>query len=307
MNTKDNFTGNLSFFGRLADEITREVIPSKNFTVSIQNHRAAPLYKEDGFFVFSDLEPSPSNYRFHLTARSYQARVVEKNLPPGLPLELNFDGEDELYVSIDQVLNGAARKVTFANIPFIKTIPRGAAVYGEGGFSTRLSTALEGEDIRSAILDDIAGLSSGGILRFVRSNNIMMRPGPYYPFATGTTVLALRFVDNSTPDKPPLANVKCKIIEVNGAAPNSPTSVSAVAVHTVTLPDPVGKTILGPGDNMTTYSNERGDAVFYYPDGTVINTLKLEITAGGYVPLPPQEIALLVKQRKFQSFELSKI
>jgi hypothetical protein len=58
MNNKDNFTGNLSFFGRLADEITREVIPCKSFTVSIQNHRAVPLYKEDGFFVFSDLEHS---------------------------------------------------------------------------------------------------------------------------------------------------------------------------------------------------------------------------------------------------------
>jgi hypothetical protein len=219
---------------------------------------------------------------------------------------LSFDGEDELYVSIDQVPNGATRKVTFANIPFIKTIPRGAAVYGEGGFSTLLSTAFEGEDIRSAILDDITGLQIGGILRFVRSNNIMMRPGPYYTFPTGTTVLILKFVDNSTPAKPPVAQVKCKIREVNGVPLNS-IRVGDVDIYTVTLPAPGGTIILGPENNLITYANERGDAVFYFTDDTYINRLKLEITAEGYIPLAMQEIAFLPNQRKFQSFELAKI
>jgi hypothetical protein len=307
MNNRDILTGKLSFFGRLVDEITREVIPFKNFKVSILNHRAAPLYKEDGFFAFSDIEQSLTNYKFHLSAPSYQSRIVEKNLPPGLPMELSFDGEDDLYVSIDEVQNSATKRVTFANIPFLKTIPRGTTVIGGSGFSTTLTGTLEGEDIGFADLDNISGFSADEILRFVRSNNIIMQPGPYYSFNPGTTILALKFVDNSTPDKPPLANVKCEIIEVNEVVLDSPTNVGAVAVNTVTLPNPVGKMILGPEKNITTHSDERGTAVFYYLADTPINKLKLEITANGYVPPPPQEVTVIPNQREFQLLELTKI
>lgn len=303
MNNGDILTGKLSFFGRLADEITREVIPYKNLKVSIQNHRAVPLYKEDGFFVFSDLEQG--DYRFQLSAPSYQSRIVEKNLPPGLLVELSFHGEDDFYVLINEVQNGTGKRVTFANIPFLKTIPVGAAVFGESGFSTTLTSTLEGENIGFADLNDVTGLSAGEILRFVRSNNIMMRPGPYYPFEPGTTVLALKIADNSTPDKPPLANVRCQIIKVNNVG-LSTSNVGGVDIKTVTMPG--GPTlVLGTEKDITTYSDERGTAVFYYPVDTVIGELTLNISTPGYVPLPDQEFTLTANQRIHHTLELTKI
>ena len=303
MNNGDHFKSKLSFFGRLADEVTREVIPFKNFGVSILDNSAVPLYKTDGYFVFSDVKPLPTDYRFHLAAPSYQSRMVEKNLPSDSPVELSFAGEDELYVFIDDVQNGTEKRVTFGTIPFLKTIPPGAAVYGENGFSTTLAAALEGENIGFAVLDDIAGLSAGELLRFVRSSNIIMRPGPYYRFNPGTTVAALKFSDNSTPGQPVPAGVRCEIIEVNDTAISS-TSVGGLEVKTVT-PGGTGL-VLGAEKDITAYSDERGYCVFYYPANTPIVKLKLDISADGYNSLL-KEVTVTPGSREFQWLELTKI
>jgi hypothetical protein len=305
MSYKEKMVQTLTFYGRLADEVTREVIPFKSFQVAIEGVGAAPLYKEDGTFAFSGVEASASNYRVQLSADYYRSRVVEKALPPNTAVELSFDGEDELYVVIDGVQNGVENKVTFSTIPFVKTIPAGAPVYGENGFSTILTSSLEGEDIGFAVLKDVSGLSAGEILRFVRGSNIIMRPGPYYPFRTGTTLAALKFGDNSTPDLAPVAGVKCRITELNDIALDT-TDVGGLDIYSITLPGPT-KLVLGSDNDITTWSDERGYCVFYYylPGSTPIAKLKLQIDADGYSSLV-QDVTVTPGGREFLMIELTK-
>jgi hypothetical protein len=294
----------LSFYGRLVDEIAREVIPFKNFKVSIKEPGSMPIYKEDGYFVFSDLE-APADYQLHLSAHLYQSRSITKHLPAGSPTALSYPGEDELYVIINEIQNGTEKRVLFNSIAFLKTIPEGSLVYKESGGSTRLAGSLEGENVGFAVLEDISGLAQGEILRFVRSSNIIMRPGPYFPFDAQTTLIAMKFVDNSSPSMPPIAGVKCEIKAVNGE-PVNPTPVEGLEVWTVTLPDPVGEMILGSENDIITYSNERGDSIFYYPGDTPIDTLSVEITAAGYNP-DTRDLTVVQKQRAFYPIELTKV
>jgi hypothetical protein len=307
MKDSEKLIQRLAFYGRLVDEITREIIPYQHFKVSMHGSSSMPIYKGDGYFVFSDLEPSITDYQFRLSAQGYRARMIKKNLPAASPVELTYPGEDELYVIIKNVENSTDKKVIFDSIPFVKTIPKGSMVIGEGGFSTTLTETLEGENITFAVLQDITPLSSltpGKILRFVRSHNILMYPGPYYPFAPGTTIAALKFVNSNSPDMP-AANVRCEITKVNMAA-ISPNNVASLDIKTVSLTNPAVELVLGTENDIVTYSNERGDAVFYYSADTPIEKLTLEITADEYNPVT-QDITLVKKQRNFNSIQLTKI
>ncbi len=301
MSNKENLVQTLSFYGRLTDEPTRGIIPFKSYRVSIRDNETAPLYKEDGYFVFSGVEQSETDYQFNIDAGLYQPRTIEKSLPSETAVELSFAGEDELYVIINDIQNGTETRVTFDTISFLKTIPAGAALYGENGFSTTLKETLEGEDIGFAILEDITGLSAGEVLRFVRSNNIVVRPGSAYAFASGTTILALRFSDDASLDKPPIAGVKCGILEVNDTAVNV-TTVGGLDIVDVTIDGT--RLILGSENDITVYSDARGGCVFYYPPDTAIVKLKLQIDTDGYGSLT-EELTITPGGREFQSFELT--
>lgn len=308
----DELIQRLSFFGRPADEISREVIPFKHFKVSIKDVKKEPHYKQDGYFAFSDIKESVSDCEFHYTANHYQSRKIKKDLPPAFLGELKYDGEDELYIVIaneeDVEINGETKKkVFFDSIPFVKTIPRGARVYGENGLSTTLAQPLEGERVGFAIIEEYSpNVGQDKILRIVRSNNIIMRPGPYYPFEGNTTLLALKFSDDSMPlGELPVADVKCEIKEVN-QEPVETTQVVSLDIKTVTIDGK--KLILGTEKDITTYSNARGNVVFYYPADTDIDELGIKVSTEGYEDITvPITLPLVKRQRNFIPIELTKI
>ena len=304
MQHSDTLVQRLSFYGRLVDDLTREVIPYKSFRVSIKGTKSMTFYKEDGYFAFSDVQQSALAYEFNLTSNLYQPRTVQGTALSDLPVELTYPGEDELYVLIKGVEDGETKKVTFNNIPFVKTIREGSEVKGQGGFSSKLGKTLGGEDADFAILEDVTGLNSGDILRFIRSHGIIMRPGPCYPFEPQTTLLFLKFVEDNLSEVP-VAGVKVEIEKVNDTAINT-VNVGSLAVKTVALTGPpAANLILGSSNDIISYSNSRGECIFYYPADTPIAKVKLKITKTGYL-LISEEIELVNKQRTSEIIKLAK-
>jgi hypothetical protein len=285
----------------LADDLTREVIPYKAFQVSINGIKKQPLYKEDGYFVFSDIEESDDEYEFHLTSKHYQTRIIKKNLITNSPVELTYDGEDELYVFIKGVQDSTEKKVTFNKIAFLKTIPEGSLVIGQGGFSSKLTETIEGEDVEFAILENVSGLSAGKILRFIRSNNMVMRASSYSPFEKETTLLSLKFIEDD-PAETPITTVKVEIKKVNDL-PIVSVPIGTLEIKTVTLAGQ--ELVLGTVNDITTYSNPRGDCIFYYSPETPITKLTLKITKDGFTPTT-EEIDLTAKERTARDISLER-
>lgn len=279
MTNKDIVQRRLSFYGRLADEITREIIPPSMLEVSMPGIEASPFYKPGGYFAFSKIPPSLQPYSFNLRAASYMSRTVEKTLPPDDAASIEFEGEDELYLTILDVQNGEQKKVSFATIPYLKPISTGAQVFGENAFSTTLAQGLEGEDVQFAMLQDVTGLSPGQILRVKRSPNLIMRPGPYYPFPKGTTLALITVVDAASPLLMPLTGAVCQITQVN-EIPVSQIDVNGVDIYTVTIGQ--DKLILGPAATITARTDSRGNCIFYYPQSAPVTKLKISVTAQAF-------------------------
>jgi hypothetical protein len=277
----DVLTTALSFFGRGIDALSRDPLPAAEYRVSVVSPPVEAVYKRDGYFAFQNLRPSPSAYTFQMTSLRYQTKAFQKALPTASPVELSMPGEDELFLVIKSV-TVATKKIGFDKIPFLPRIPKDARVLGEAGFSTTLKSELGGVDADVATLNDVTGLSAGMLLRIVRSRSLVAKPGPYYPFPQGMTVVALTIVEDA-PGEEPLADARARITQVNGVSPAS-TVVDGVALHHVTLPAPPNPTlILGLQEDLSAFSDGRGRAVFYYPGIWSLSSLEVELTHPGHV------------------------
>ncbi|MES1206042.1 MAG: hypothetical protein ABUS79_08910 [Pseudomonadota bacterium] len=183
----DKLGSRLSFFGRVTDDFRREPAWQGEYRVALQSPPGEALYKRDGHFTFSDLAPSPTAYGFRLLDGLYQGRQFVKALPTASPVEIAYDGEDEVHV-FTKTVNAVTRQITFDAIPFLPLIRSGALVLGAGGFSTTLAEDLAGVDATTAVLTSVASLGAGTLVRIVRSRCLRAKAGPYYPFPAGTTV-----------------------------------------------------------------------------------------------------------------------
>jgi hypothetical protein len=277
--TFESRSSRASFFGRFADELTRETISPRDFRVILSGSLGTPQFKEDGHFVFQDLKPAPS-YDIQVDSDRYQPRTITSALPANTMVELTFGGEDELTV-LSTTIDAPQNRVNFANIPFLPTVAKGAAVRGPGGFSATLTETIEGTDVAFALLNSAAGLNNGDPLRFVRSPRMLLSPGPYYAFPASATLLGLTIVE-TTAGSAPIAGARIQILQVNAQAINT-TSVGGVNLHSVTIPGvPAIPLMLGTDASLETRSDSRGRAIFYYAANSPITSLRLQITKPGY-------------------------
>jgi hypothetical protein len=274
----DRLGSRLAFFGRLTDDFRREPAWLGEYRILLDAPPREALYKHDGHFTFLDLPASPTAYEFELLDGLYQGRRFTKGLPTVAPVEITYDGEDEIYVSVNTV-NAVTKQITFAPIAFLPPIRSGAAVLGQGGFSTTLAEALAGVDATTAVLTTVAGLAPGNLLRIVRSHCLRAKAGPYYPFPGGLTLLRLRVVEDSA-EEPPLAGVKAQLTEINGVVPSS-TGVAGATLRHATLGAQVF--VFGTGADLEASTEARGNAVFYFPGTWPIASLTLAISRTGYV------------------------
>jgi len=275
----DRLASTLSFFGRLTDDLRREPAGHGEYRVTLQAPPTEALYKQDGHFVFADLAPSATDYQFALADGLYQGRRFQKNLPTAAPVELTYDGEDELFAFVNTV-NVAARQVTFDPIPFLPIVRAGATVLVEGGISTTLAEDLAGVDVTTAVLTNVTGVGATKLMRIVRSHCLRGKAGPYYPFPAGTTVLLLRVVED-TADQAPIAGALAHLTQVNGVASSSAT-VGGAALRFVNLG--AQRPILGPDADLDASTEARGNAVFYFPGQFALTSLRITVSAPGFVP-----------------------
>jgi hypothetical protein len=272
-------TKRVSLYGRLTDDLTRDVVSGRAFDAVLSATGQRALRKDDGYFVFTDLAPSATDYEILVSARSYQRRTLAINLPTALAVEVAYPGEDELCVIVTGV-DAESRRVSFEKLPFVPTIRAGSGVFGPGDFTATLDAPLEGSEVEFAILSSVVGLGDGALLRFVRSTNLILQPGPYYPFEANTTLVVLKAV-GSTAGDPPVGDATITIDQVNAVALTT-TLVGGLNLHTVTLAGSP-TLLLGPDRAIQTVTNERGDALFYFPVDTPITELRMQITRSGYV------------------------
>ncbi|WP_338699846.1 hypothetical protein V5279_18840 [Bradyrhizobium sp. 26S5] len=293
----------LSFFGRIADDLTRRVLGPGDITVSIEGSVRQAIKKADGYFAFSDLVPSATEYRVRVAAPRYQHRTISRSLAVGSgAVELSLAGEDELYVSIEAVVPGQMQ-VTFGERVVTPSIDTGAPVIGEGDFVGALAEPLEGYHAKGAVLNKIDGLAPGQLLRIVRSQNLLVRPGPYYAFPAGTTVAAFKVVE-AGPAKAPVGGAAIEIAEVEG------TVARVVDVQGLRLAvfGPVGSslaTIALDADDMRTVTNDQGDAVLYFLGEKPPGAMKVAVSRAGYQDAT-LTINLLAGGRTFQNIQMTR-
>jgi hypothetical protein len=278
----DSLSGRLSFFGRVTDDFRREPAWQGEYRVMLDQPRPAEaLYKQDGHFVFSDLPPSATAYAFRMLDGLYQGRQFSKVLPTTAPVEVAYDGEDEVYV-FAKTINAAANQVTFDAIPFLPLLRAGSTVLAEGGFSTTLAEDLAGVDVTTAVLTSVVGLVGGKLMRIVRSHCLRAKAGPYYPFPTGTTVSLLKVVEDN-PEETPLAGATARLQKVNTTALASTTVGAAVLRHVALAGPPPNALVLGTDADLDVVTEARGNAVFYFPGQFALTSLELAISRTGYV------------------------
>lgn len=299
--TAEQHISRLSFFGRLADDFTRRPIPGGEIHVSVDEDPQAPQYKDDGHFAFVDLEPSATDYHFQLGAPGYSRRAVAKALPTLTPVQIAYDGEDELYLNL-VAPPAAGDVIKFEAIPFIPPVPKDAQVFGEAGFVAALAEPLEGRNVSTATLTASGGLGAGQILRVRRGPNLRLRRAPTATHPADVTVVALRIAEND-PAEPPLEGAVVTVTQVNGAPP------TAVAVGSLTLQrfSLAGTSLLILDDgSRVTNSDERGDAVLVFPGEKVITSVTVSVVRAQYVTVTPT-IAITVKTRNFQKVLLTHV
>lgn len=295
-------TTRLAFFGRLADEVTRRPLFPQDMTVTLEETQGQALLKHDGHFAFTDLAPSANDYHIRLGGPAYQKRTVAKTLPTPTPVQVSYPGEDELYVTIANLT--LPNRVTFEEMPFVPKIEAGAAVIGQGGFTATLAEALEGQKVSFAELSTTAGLAGGQLLRIVRSNSLLMRPGPYYPFSGDTTVLVLKVAWNDATE-PPIDGATLSISQVNANAP-AVVNVGGLSLRQFDLGGvPQTFLVLDP-DDVATLTNDRGDAAFAFPGGKAIATIRVSASHPNYVTANAT-IAVSSNARTFHKFLLNKV
>lgn len=297
----DNITSTLSFFGRLTDALRRETVGPSEYRAVLAGLEKDAMRKPDGYFVFQNLKPSPVDYAIRISGSAYQERGFKRNLPTPDPVELAFPGEDEFYLGIKSV-NAAANTVVFDKVPFLHRIAKGSRVSGQAGFISALAEDLQGVDATTAKLASVAGLAPGQLLRILRSRSLLAKPGPYYPFPPGSTLLHVK-ANEDMPGESALEGALIRIQSLNGLAPAT-TVVDGLALRHLTLPAPPNPIlVLGPQWELETRSDSRGQAVFHFPGHWPLSAVQIEVSHPGHVS-KVVPLALVAGQRTLAAVKL---
>jgi|SRR5882672_2421011 len=301
MRATETRTSQLSFFGRLADDLTRKVILPPDMIAVLEKDGTPSLKKSDGYFAFADLAPSSAEYRIQVGGTAFQNRTVAKALPSVASIEVTFAGEDELYLTIVDV-TAAQSRVTFDPIDAVPPVEAGAVVLGQSGFSATLVETLEGPNLTFAVLSSVAGLAANQLVRIIRSKNLLVRPGPYYSFPAGVTVVALKVVAGDQ-DGAPIPGARIDISKINGSA-GSVVDVAGLNLNVFDLGGGPRSALLLDDDDKTATTNERGDAVFYIAGAKSITSVVLTVSKSQFQS-KTQVVNMIAETRNTQKIGLA--
>jgi len=274
----------VSISGNVIADLTYEPMGPSAFSAALDDAKRAPLYKQDGFFLFTNI--APGEYMLRLSAQYFQSLVFDVMVPP-VPLLSSSPpapdtlhtfwqpGDNELIVVI-QGVNASTGRVTFAAELLTKGIPMGSQVQAVA-FSATLRENLEPGLVSSALLDSAVGLTPGEVLRIIRGRSIRMRFDPYNPTPAALTQIVGHVAMAEDPLLP-LERAQVRLTQIDGVAV---TTLNVEGAQVATLNFPASTTILGTAADLITETNVGGDYSLYSGRTQNWTSVTLEVSRNG--------------------------
>jgi hypothetical protein len=272
--------------GHLIEDLTFASFRPGTYRAELVATRRPPLYKRDGFFVFTNVRPG--QYRLRLIADRCADQEHDVAIPHGPavfdsppPLDglhaFERPGDNELIAVVDTI-NLLTSRVTFAPELLPLGIPVGALVRA-AGFVAHLTEALEPGLVSSVRLDGTAGLLPGAVLRVIRGRSVRMRFNPYDALPAPATRVVGRVTHVEDPSLP-LPGVEVRALQINGG----PVSVVDVEGALVATAAPGGQmAVLGTEPDVVTRTNPQGDYTLYSARPLVWTSVTLRARRTGFI------------------------
>jgi hypothetical protein len=267
-----------SLIGHVVEDLIYQNINPARFRAELARGEASktaelampPEYKQEGFFVFSNL--GIGEYTLEIRGERFQPAIRKIVIPDQSPVFLNSFGDNELIVIIRKIedLNGnGGKKISFDPVILTTEIRAGAQVISEGlpaGSTATLLVTLEAGRVSEARVETSVVPAVGSIARFIRDRSIRMNFDPYYLFESPITRVVGKVVSKMNPEIP-LAGAQVRVSKINETEIES-NDVGGVEIFTGE--DVSGEAIvLGVEKDISAVTNEKGDYNLYFSNETL--------------------------------------
>lgn len=291
-----------SLVGHIVEDLTYADVSSSRFRAELIGRDDAPQYKDDGFFVFSNLREG--DYTLKITGKRFQPATFGVTIPPPpvappqTPVFLEPRGDSELIVIArtveDDNINADVKKISFDPVILTRQIRAGSRVVSDGlpaDADATLAATLEVGEVSSARIMNAASLPVSAVVRFIRDKSIRMNLDPYYAFELSITRVVGKVVSQQNPAVP-LAGAQVRVTQVNDV------NVTEKDVHGVAIFTGVdtssNEIVLGTRKDIRVETNEKGDFNLYFSNETlasykVTNATIAALDAAG-VPQPVLDV-----------------
>jgi hypothetical protein len=259
-----------------------ENLDPARFQAELLGRLETPVYKREGFFVFSNLVPG--QYTLRIAGQRLQPEILQVLIPvppaaPGengpesgaSPLFLDSRGDNELMVVVRTTEDGnnGAQRINFDPLILTREIRAGARVFSNSlppDSSARLAATLEAREISSARIENADGIEENSIVRIIRDESVRIKFDPYYLFASPITRIVGRVVSDAAPEVS-LAGAQVRVTQINDTAV-ARTEIGGVAIFTGQ--DTSGNAIvLGTEKDISVVTNQKGDYHIYFSNETI--------------------------------------
>jgi hypothetical protein len=275
-----------ALIGHIVEDLAYENIDPARFQAELVGRAETPVYKREGFFVFSNL--ARGQYILKITGQRFQPEIIQALLPaaPAVPVEDGLEGEvstaplfldsrgdNELIVVVrtteDVGGNNGGQRINFDPVILNKEIRAGARVFSSGlpadSFAT-LAATLESGEISSARIENAEGIEENSIIRIVRDASVRMKFDSYYLFPSPITRIVGKVVSERTPETS-LAGARVRITGINDSVVTR-TEVGGVGIFTG-LNTSGNVIVLGAEKDISAVTNEKGDYNIYFSNETM--------------------------------------
>lgn len=275
-----------ALIGHIVEDLAYENIDPARFHAELVGRAETPVYKREGFFVFSNL--ARGQYILKITGQRFQPEIIQVLLPaaPAVPVEDGLEGEvstaplfldsrgdNELMVVVrtteDMGGNNGVKRINFDQVILNKEIRAGARVFSSGlpaDSSATLAATLESREISSARIENAEGIEENSIIRIVRDASVRMRFDSYYLFPSPITRIVGKVVSERAPEKS-LAGARVRITGINDSVVTR-TEVGGVGIFTG-LNTSGNVIVLGAEKDISAVTNEKGDYNIYFSNETM--------------------------------------
>lgn len=254
------------------EDLSYENIDPTRFRAELVGFEESPQYKQEGFFIFSNLREGQRTLR--VSGMRFQPETLAVTVPArtSSPLFVHLQGDDELIVIVrsrdDAPDSNGRRSVQFDPVILTRTIRAGAVVLSNSlppGTEARLATTLEAGTVTSARLENADAIAADSIIRIIRNQSIRVKFDPYYIFQAPPTRIVGKVTSQSSENA--LRGARVRVTHLNGSEITG-NDISGAEVFTGRN---VGDStiVLGTEKDISAVTNEKGDYNLYFSNELV--------------------------------------